>query len=117
MRKSLQERGKWTHPVPQQEEGEPAPKHGRWYESTLAGLDVGGTVEKTPPTPSPAAEPDTPDSLPPLEDSPTDEGTPCRIQGSVYWPGYGMTPQCWMEYRRQPLILYNSSFSETLSVF
>lgn len=96
MRKSLQERGKWRHPVPAQEEGEPVPKHARWYERTLAGLDVGGPLEKTPPTPSPvpAPDPDTPDSLPPLENSPTDEGTPCRTQDSVFWPGYGMSPQC-----------------------
>lgn len=84
MRKSLQERGKWRHPVPQQEEGEPYPKHARWYERTNAGLDVGAPLEKTPPTPRPIPEPDTPDSLPPLEDSPTDEGTSCLTLASVY---------------------------------
>lgn len=78
MRKSLQQRGRWTHGVPQQEEGEPPAQRPRndWYERTNAGLDVGGPLERTPPTPAPA-EPGTPDSLPELEASPTAEGNVC----------------------------------------
>lgn len=79
MRKSLQERGKWTHRVPQQEEGEPPAQRPRndWYERTNAGLDVGGPLERTPPEQqqSTAQQPDTPESLPELEQSPTNEGT------------------------------------------
>lgn len=77
MRKSMIAKGKWKHSVPRQEEGEPEPKHPRWYEKTLAGLDLGAPLAKTP-TSAPAAAaaggPDTPDSLPALEDSPSAEG-------------------------------------------
>lgn len=86
----MQQRGKWTHPVPTQEEGEPSAKQGRWYERTNAGLDVAANLPEKSPTPRPA---DTPESLPPLEDSPTAEGTSWRIQGSAFWPGYAMIPQ------------------------
>lgn len=90
MRKSLQQRGKWSHAVPAQEEGEPEPKQGRWYESTNAGLDVAANLPEKSPTPGPAS---TPDSIPPLEASPTEEGTSWHIQASVSWPGYAMIPQ------------------------
>lgn len=80
MRKSLQQRGKWSHPVPRQEEGEPEPKQPRWYERTNAGLDVAANLPEESPTPSAA---DTPESLPPLESPPTEEGTSWRIQVSV----------------------------------
>lgn len=96
MRKSLQERGKWKHPVPAQEEGEPEPKHARWYERTNAGLDLGAPVEASP-TQSPAVRSDagegtadTPDSLPPLEDSPTAEGTPWPVLAFLSLPGLNL---------------------------
>lgn len=90
MRKSLIERGKWKHSVPRQEEGEPQAKHGRWYEQTNAGADLGGRQSHTP-TPAPAA--DSPDSLPALENSPTDEGT-WRTTGLAYWHGFVLIHQC-----------------------
>lgn len=71
MRKAMQERGTWKgnakHSVPNQEEGEPAPKQPRWYERTIAGADLGGPLDSGPSS----AESDGP---PPLEDSPTPEG-------------------------------------------
>lgn len=111
MRKSLQERGKWRHPVPAQEEGEPAPKNprtgGTWYERTIQGLDVGAPLEKSP-EPAPIAAPpaDTPDSLPPLENSPTEEGRTCLLLTVlVFLPGLNLNPQCWLEYRSSLLNL------------
>lgn len=71
----MQQRGRWTHGVPQQEEGEPPAQRPRndWYERTVTGIDVGAPLEPSPP----AAEPGTPDSLPELEASPTAEGNVC----------------------------------------
>lgn len=77
MRQRLQQEGRWrgaTHSVPEQEEGEPPARRARtdWYERTLSGLDVGAPLEQSP---SPA----TPESLPPLEASPTPEGRRCLL--------------------------------------
>lgn len=72
MRKSLQEKGKWTHGVPRQEEGEPPTKKPR--------------AEPTPtptPTAAAAAEEDSDDSIPPLEDPPTAEGRMSLFTGST----------------------------------
>lgn len=91
MRKSLIERGKWKHTVPRQEEGEPSAKQGRWYENTLAGLDVGAPLEKTPEQPATGGE--SPESLPSLEGSPTAEGT-WRTTGSVFLHGLNLNLQC-----------------------
>lgn len=75
----MQQRGRWTHGVPAQEEGEPPAQRPRndWYERTLAGLDVGAPLERTPPEAQPIAAPAaaTEDEPPPLENSPTNEGT------------------------------------------
>lgn len=68
-RKAMQERGTWrgrgapTHSVPALEEGEPPAQQPR--------LETEASVEGSP---SAEAAPDTPDSLPALEDSPTAEG-------------------------------------------
>lgn len=58
MRQRLQQEGRWrgaTHPVPAQDEGEPPAQRPRLEQDT---------------------SPDTPDSLPELESSPTPEGKP-----------------------------------------
>lgn len=75
MRNAMRERGTWqgnkpTHAVPEQEEGEPAPKQSRWYEQTLSGADLGQPSD----SPEPAAAAASPDEPPPLEASPTPEG-------------------------------------------
>lgn len=121
MRKSMQERGKWTHGVPRQEEGEPAPKQPRWYEQRIAGADL-AQGEKTPtpapiPAPEAAAADDPEEGPPPLEGSPTDEGTQCHTQASQFWLGLDMMHQCWMESRKRLLIISVSSCCVTLSVF
>lgn len=80
----MQERGKWKHPVPRQEEGEPPAKQQKWWERPISLLDVEPRLpERSPEAPLAApAEADS-DSPPPLENSPTEEGTSCRIQVSV----------------------------------
>lgn len=91
MRKSLQERGKWTHPVPAREDGEPpAQKARKWWEQPHRELDLAPPLEGSP-ADSPGEGPSTAggeqgtsspaDSLPGLEDSPTAEGR----NGWLYW--------------------------------
>lgn len=66
MRSRLQREGRWTHSVPQQEEGEPAAQRPTPdnYWRTNAGLDVAPNLPESSP----------PESLPDLEASPTAEG-------------------------------------------
>lgn len=88
MRQRLRQAGKWhgkdkpTHSVPQQEEGEPAAKEPKLKDPRSTGATWGG---KTPSPESPfpgnkdvlrvqSKEPETPESLPPLESPPTAEG-------------------------------------------
>lgn len=93
-RKSMQERGRWRHSVPQQEEGEPEAQRPRlWWETPNNQLDLAPPLENSP-TPQAgtsgeaAGSPGTPDSLPALENSPTEEGngsfwlfSPCLGEG------------------------------------
>lgn len=85
-KKAMQERGTWrgkaSHTVPQQEEGEPSARKPRlWWEKPSNELDVASPLESPPaaqPTPGTSGglgrEPDSPDSIPALEGSPTEEG-------------------------------------------
>lgn len=84
----MQERGKWTHGVPRQEEGEPAPKHARWYERTVAGADLARDYDDP-------LEGTSKDHLPPaapVQQPP--EGTLCLSKASLCWLGSDMMLLC-----------------------
>lgn len=99
-RKSMQERGKWVHNVPAQEEGEPPAQRARkWWEIPTNEYLL------TAPAESPAAadagsgaEADLSsgerDSLPELEASPTPEGRPWLILASLCLLGLRRIPTC-----------------------
>lgn len=97
----MQERGTWhgnrpTHSVPAQEEGEPPAqrprtstlqlRQGEESSPSQGGSDspiAGFTSSDSSPSSS-SSSADTPDSLPPLESSPTDSGKQWLIMGSQF---------------------------------
>lgn len=102
-KKAMQQRGTWRgnarHSVPQQEEGEPAAQRPRlWWERPNNELDVAPPLESPPeaqPTPGTSGgvgrESDSPDSLPELEGSPTNEGESCLTTVSLCLLGLSVT--------------------------
>lgn len=80
-RKSMQERGKWKHSVPRQEEGEPEAQRPRlWWQIPSNQLDLAPYGPAESPTGATGTAGDSPasggteDSIPELEASPTPEG-------------------------------------------
>lgn len=78
MRARLIKEGKWkgkqpTHSVPEQEEGEPAPKEARTDTDVVPETQSPQSVPETPSGTTSVSE-STPESLPELESPPTAEG-------------------------------------------
>lgn len=96
MRRAMQQRGTWhgsnapTHSVPALEEGEPPPQRPRRSGTLQTRADQDSTPEGSPNDPIAGFTPESSsssDSLPPLESSPTSEGTLWHIMALRYLHG------------------------------